>query len=110
MEEGERLVVDSELIGEKTCRRAVDTYYNQRVLEDAYNDPVADFPNAIYIDAVDLGGAIRTGTHLINPLTKVSGLLPLGLCAISVSVFFCRPVLAGCRFSSGLKSRIAQSL
>lgn len=46
-------------------------YWNQRTLEAAYQDPDSDFPNAIYIDAIDIGGAIRTGTQLINPLTKV---------------------------------------
>ena len=46
-------------------------YYNQQVLEQAYNDPAFTLPNAIYIDAVDVEGGIRTGTELIHPLTKV---------------------------------------
>jgi len=44
---------------------------NQRVLEQAYNDPAFTLPNAIYIDAVDVEGGIRTGTEQIHPLTKV---------------------------------------
>lgn len=52
----------------------INNYYNQRVLDAAYTEgeanPVVDFPNAIYIDTVDLGGTIRTGTQLLNPLGK----------------------------------------
>jgi hypothetical protein len=43
-------------------------YYNQQTLEAAHLDEHSDFPNAIYIDAIDQGGTIRTGTSLINPL------------------------------------------
>jgi len=47
-------------------------YYNQRVLDLVYTESSAegnaDFPNAIYLDAVDVGGLIRTGTARINPL------------------------------------------
>eukprot|EP00913_Durusdinium_trenchii_P009220 g8667.t1 len=34
-----------------------------------------DFPNAIYLDAMDLGGLIRTGTATINPLEDRSMIL-----------------------------------
>jgi len=46
-------------------------YYNQRVLDAIYlegaDDPAVDFPNAIYIDAIDTEGRIRTGPELLNP-------------------------------------------
>ena len=49
-------------------------YYNQRVLDLAYSEgatnPNTDFPNAIYLDAVDTSGLIRTGTSKINPLLQ----------------------------------------
>ena len=50
-------------------------YYNQVALDAAYNRPGSDFPTAIYLDAVDLGGTIRTGTELINPLQDRGGAL-----------------------------------
>lgn len=47
-------------------------YYNQRMLDAAFTEaatnPAVDFPNAIYIDVVDQGGLIRTGTSRVNPL------------------------------------------
>ncbi|CAE8631146.1 unnamed protein product [Polarella glacialis] len=49
----------------------LSNYYNQRVLEAAFrqgaSDSSVDFPHAIYIDAIDHGGLIRTGTAKINP-------------------------------------------
>eukprot|EP00438_Fugacium_kawagutii_P003052 Skav229455 [mRNA] locus=scaffold397:326805:328169:+ [translate_table: standard] len=49
-------------------------YYNQKVLDLVYSEGSSsfdvDFPNAIYLDAVDLGGLIRTGTAKINPLEE----------------------------------------
>jgi len=52
-------------------------YYNQLVLETAYSeiadDSAVDFPNAIYIDGIDAGGRIRTGTELLNHLTMTAG-------------------------------------
>ena len=49
-------------------------YYNQRVLDLAYSEGATnlntDFPNAIYLDAVDVSGLIRTGTSKINPLLQ----------------------------------------
>lgn len=52
----------------------INNYYNQRALDAAYNEgasnPAVDFPNAIYIDTVDVGGTIRTGTQRLNPLGK----------------------------------------
>ena len=50
-------------------------YYNQVALDAAYNRPDSDFPTAIYLDAVDIGGTIRTGTELINPLQDRGGAL-----------------------------------
>merc|ERR1711862_465223 len=49
----------------------INNYYNQVVLEGVFqegqtNDAV-DFPNAIYIDGVDIDGQIRTGTDRLNP-------------------------------------------
>merc|ERR1712087_202195 len=47
-------------------------YYNQLAIETAYlegaTDKTIDFPNAIYIDGIDAGGRIRTGTERLNPL------------------------------------------
>lgn len=55
----------------------ITNFYNQRALEALYSegahDPAVDFPNAIYLDAVDAGGLIRTGTQLINPLPLTEG-------------------------------------
>jgi hypothetical protein len=52
----------------------INNYYNQRVLDAIFvegeKNPAVDFPNAIYIDTVDVSGTIRTGTHLLNPLGK----------------------------------------
>jgi len=52
-------------------------YYNQRVLDAMYlegdRDKAVDFPNAIYIDGLDNGGLIRTGTDRINPLGGAFG-------------------------------------
>ncbi|CAK9109332.1 unnamed protein product [Durusdinium trenchii] len=49
-------------------------FYNQKVIDMAYVEGAADldvdFPNAIYLDAMDLGGLIRTGTATINPLEE----------------------------------------
>lgn len=49
-------------------------YYNQKVLDLIYSEGFSnfntDFPNAIYLDAVDLGGLIRTGTARITPLHR----------------------------------------
>lgn len=49
-------------------------YYNQLILDATYNEgatnAAVDFPNAIYIDAVDVGGRIRTGTQLLNPSSQ----------------------------------------
>ena len=54
-----------------------NNYYNQRVLDAAWlegaRDAAVDFPNAIYIDAVDAGGRIRTGTARIRPLDARGG-------------------------------------
>ncbi|CAE7225066.1 unnamed protein product [Symbiodinium sp. CCMP2592] len=54
----------------------LSNYYNQRALDFIYNlgssSPAADFPNAIYINTVDAGGLIRTGTAKINPLEEES--------------------------------------
>lgn len=43
-------------------------YYSQATLEAAYLDDASDFPHAIYIDGIDEGGVIRTGTSPANPL------------------------------------------
>lgn len=43
----------------------LNAYYKQAVLDDAYNKNLT-FPNAIYIDAVDEKGLIRTGTKLLS--------------------------------------------
>ncbi|CAJ1364464.1 unnamed protein product [Effrenium voratum] len=52
----------------------LSNYYNQRVLDLIYSaGGNADFPNAIYIDAVDLKGLIRTGTDKINPKAALAG-------------------------------------
>jgi len=54
----------------------LSNYYNQRALDFIYNLGAsaleADFPNAIYINTVDAGGLIRTGTAKINPLEEES--------------------------------------
>lgn len=51
-------------------------YYNQRILDAVYlegdREEAVDFPNAIYIDGLDHGGLIRTGTDRINPLAGSS--------------------------------------
>ena len=51
-----------------------NNYYNQRMIEQAWiegaTNAAVDFPNAIYIDVVDHGGAIRVGTQRINPLER----------------------------------------
>lgn len=56
----------------------LSNYYNQRVLEAIYKEgasnPAVDFPNAIYIDGIDLDGRIRTGTQRLNPLLSQSDL------------------------------------
>ncbi|CAE7158455.1 Plcxd1 [Symbiodinium pilosum] len=55
----------------------LDNYYQQRALDLIFKlgdtDAQADFPNAIYINAVDMGGLIRTGTAKINPLDEELG-------------------------------------
>jgi len=43
-------------------------YYNQLVLEAAFANQL-DFPNAIYLDAVDQDGTIRVGTQLFPDST-----------------------------------------
>ena len=54
-----------------------NNFYNQRMLEAAWlegaRNMAVDFPNAIYIDAVDVGGRIRTGTTRIDPLEARGG-------------------------------------
>ena len=46
-------------------------YYNQRILDAAITHGL-DLPNAIYIDAVDVAGTIRTGTQLV-PTVRLQG-------------------------------------
>lgn len=52
-------------------------FYNQRTLEAAYTEGATnldvDFPQTVYLDAIDVGGLIRTGTALINPLGVEEG-------------------------------------
>eukprot|EP00299_Pterocystis_sp_00344_P009273 c3854_g1_i1.p1 GENE.c3854_g1_i1~~c3854_g1_i1.p1 ORF type:complete len:352 (+),score=99.66 c3854_g1_i1:368-1423(+) len=43
-------------------------YYAQRTIEFAFENNWT-FPNAFYIDAIDVNGTIRTGTDPINPLS-----------------------------------------
>lgn len=43
-------------------------YYNQEVLEEAYQDPDKNFPHVIHIDVLDRGGLMRVGTKKIAPL------------------------------------------
>lgn len=43
----------------------LDNYYRQLVLEKSFTLGY-DFPNAIYLDAVDVNGTIRTGTALFG--------------------------------------------
>jgi len=42
------------------------SYYLQFAMDKAVNDDQAGFPGAIYLDAVDLQGTIRTGTTLLS--------------------------------------------
>mmetsp|Transcript_58088 Transcript_58088/g.188027 ORF Transcript_58088/g.188027 Transcript_58088/m.188027 type:complete len:449 (+) Transcript_58088:60-1406(+) len=58
----------------------LDNFYNQRVLDAIYNEgagtEAVDFPNAIYINGIDTGGRIRTGTQRLNPLKLDGGSEP----------------------------------
>lgn len=42
------------------------SYYKQIPLDEVHEDPNLDLPNAIYLDALDWNGTIRTGTTLLN--------------------------------------------
>jgi hypothetical protein len=57
-------------------------YYNHVALDVAYNEAASntdvDFPHAIYIDGIDVGGLIRTGTDRLNPLTSMDGVVTTG--------------------------------
>jgi hypothetical protein len=58
-------------------------FYQQTALESAVNGlhPGRDLPGAIYIDAVDVNGTIRTGVSLFGPHYEVRGMLPVLLSA-----------------------------
>jgi hypothetical protein len=63
-------------------------FYQQTALEGAVNGlhPSRDLPGAIYIDALDVNGTIRTGTTKFGPHYQVccaSGCVLCGLCVCS---------------------------
>lgn len=55
----------------------LNNYYNQIVLEGVFQEgqqnAAVDFPNAIYIDGLDVDGQIRTGTDRLNPSMLSAG-------------------------------------